>query len=57
MPDNKIDLIVKILLDEEHNLSDGYQYYCGDDNKETKLTKIANLILELLNKQEKNKKE
>ncbi len=52
MPDNNIDLIVKILLDEEHNLSDGYQFYGGDDNIETKLTRIANLILELLNKQD-----
>jgi hypothetical protein len=58
MPNNKIDLIVKILLDEEGNLSDGYGYYGGTDESpgedvETKLRRIANSILLAIEQQEK----
>jgi len=53
MTTTQINLIVKILLNEEDNLSDGYQFYCED--KVIKLEKIAKIILSNLKQEEEDR--
>ena len=53
MTTTQINLIVKILLNEEENLSDGYQFYCED--KTIKLEKIAKIILSNLKQEEEDR--
>ena len=57
MSDNQVNLIVKILLDEEDNLSDGFQYYTPGGYKIIYLGEIAKLILTKLKQQQEEKTE
>ena len=52
MSNTQINSIVQILLNEEFNLSDGYHFYCMKKT-EIKLKEIAMMILDSLNKEEK----
>ena len=52
----KVDKIVRILLEQEENLSDGYEYYIGvgntedcEDEVKSKLRKMAEEILSEIN--------
>jgi len=57
MSDNQVNLIVKILLDEEDNLSDGFNHYTPGGNKIIYLGEIAKLILTKLKQQQEEKRE
>jgi hypothetical protein len=59
MSDDQVNLIVKILLDEEHNLSDGFQFYLPGRTEDTAiyLGEIAKLILTKLKQQQTEKAE
>jgi len=50
IPKEQIEIIVKILKDNEGGLSDGYEYYCGRKNSVDKaLKEIAIEIITNLN--------
>ena len=55
MSDEQINLIVAILLDEEENLSDGFQHYTPGGYKINYLKEIAKLILTKLKQQQAEK--
>ncbi len=46
MREEAIRRIVAILKDEEYNLSDSYDYYCGIKEVETVLHRIAERIID-----------
>lgn len=45
MDEHKINQIITILMDNEHKLSDGYEYYCTNKEVSEKLREIAINIL------------
>lgn len=51
-----VENIVKILFEEEINLSDGYIYYCGNtkEDVEAKLYSIAEKILGVISEDIRN---
>ena len=57
MSDNQVNLIVKILLDEEENLSDGFNHYTPSGEKNIYLGEIAKLILTKLKQQQEEEAE
>ena len=48
----QIEAVVKILKNYEGCLSDGYKYYCGEDQVDKTLKELAIDILESLNEKE-----
>ena len=46
----QINIVIKSLKNYEELLSDGYKYYCGEEEVDITLEKIAIDIIEKLNK-------